>query len=658
MTSISPRVDRADRLIAAGFVGGALVEAAVRSHGRPEELALGCLGSGVFVVLAFRRARPLATMTIFTMLGLAWSAVQARLTPHASADSGVVVLAVLVAAYAVGAYGDRRQLLLGAPQPLLLILGVDLLQPTSESLPSVVPFAALFAAAIPVTAGRLARGRAELVEGLEAQARELEARREAQPAAVLARERLRLAEQFHATLVSGMRDLAARVETTADGPLTDGRQVGGIEHAARQLLARTREAVVALAGEPVPSAVEADTAPPFRRPRPDLQPWTALAAAALGAGLTIELPQLPMQVPGPLAVLTCAIVAVPLALAWLAPLAMTATLWVLVAAFDALIAPLDTSFTAIGLAFVPPFAVAALATRRRAAAGLLICGLGELTCFGPAGLADAAVILVLAWVAGSVIQERSRLADQLDRNAQLLAEQRETAERHAVAEERGRLARELHDALGHSLTVVALQAEAARRLWDTDRARAAGLVEVIRATTRDGLADLDAGFAPWPAPDRVGTTAALRELVCRARSAGLHVEADVDLDDDLLGPEAHVVVHRVLQEALTNVLKHAPGALVRVQVGRSGRQVAVAVANTRGGPSRGPDGSGHGLSGMQTRVVACGGQLNWARRPDGGFLVRAALPIAEPAGIAVTVPVPTRTPGPSGLMGPATPAVP
>jgi signal transduction histidine kinase len=649
---------RTDRLVAAGFVAAAAIEAAVRSAGRPTELALNVAGSVLFVVLGLRRTHPLAMMTTLTGCGLAGSAVQAWLTPHASTNSGVAVVAVLVAAYSVGAYGDRRQLLLGAWQPLLLILGVDLLEPSNEPLTSAVPFAALFVVVIPVTAGRLVRGRTRLVDRLRAQARELWAHREEHAGALLARERLRLAEQLHPTLESGMRALAARVDAVVAGAAPTGAradeagatEIGAIERAARQLLAQTREAVVALAGTTLPEPPGGTPRLRRWRRRHELQPWTALAAAAFAAGLLVELPRLAVRVPAPLAVLACVLAAVPFAIAWAAPLAATLAFWGLAVGLDAIVVPLDTSFTAIGLAFVPPFLVAALATRPRAVLGLVTCVVGELACFGPSGLADAGVVIVLAWSAGTVLQERSRLAEQLRGNATLLAEQRAEAARRAVVEERGRLARELHDALGHSLTVIALQAEAARRLGHTDPARAAELVRVVGATTHAGLTDLAGGFTE-PADDRLGSVDALTALVESARSAGLEVEATLINVSDLLGPEGQVAVHRVLQESLTNVLRHAPGASVRATVGRAGGHAEVAGLHPPGGTARASAGAGHGLTGMHERVVACGGQLDRGSTPEGGFRVRATLPVSRAAEHPAH-------PGPSRLAGSTTPVMP
>jgi signal transduction histidine kinase len=621
-------VPRGDRWIAGGFVLAAAIEPWIRGEAASWALAADTAGAVTFALLVLRRVRPLLMVTALCLLALLGTTGQALFAPSGARDSAVGVVALLVASYSLGAYASRRQLLLGAPQPLLLIVCIDLIEPGTESLASAVPFAALFVVLVPVLAGRLLRARARLVDRLDAQAAELEAHRDDQVQVALATERVRLAEDLHARLLAGMEDLARQISAVdVDGPApAEAVDVAAIESAARELLGATRTAVVRLAGPVSPDgavALPPGTTPPVR----DLRPWTALAGAALGAGLLLELSSMSLLVAAPVAVLGCALMALPLAFAWAAPVTMTVVLWCAAAGFDHLVAPLDASFTAIGLAFAPPFLVAALARRPRAVTGLGVCVLGEATCFGVPALADHAVILVLAWVAGLVLHERGRLADRLHTNTALLCEQRDAAARRVVLEERARLARELHDALGHSLTVVVLQAEAARRLWATEQDRAAALLAVIAATTQDGLESLRSGLLPGAAPGALLTSTALAGLFDRARAAGITVEASIDDLADLLGPEAEVAVYRVLQEALTNVLKHAPGARASVVVRRTSGGAELSVSSSGGRPATAA-GSGRGLLGMQARVLALGGQLDWSRWPDGTFRVRASVPAA------------------------------
>jgi signal transduction histidine kinase len=263
------------------------------------------------------------------------------------------------------------------------------------------------------------------------------------------------------------------------------------------------------------------------------------------------------------------------------------------------------------------FAVAVLCPRRWAVAGLLLCWLGQLAGVGTDDPAGEAVIILICWLGGLAVNEASRLVEQTRANNTLLSGQEVVAAQRAIVEERLRMAREIHDEIGHTLTVVALQAGAARRIAATDPARAAEVMRTIADVAREGATGV--GIAP--------DAADLGTLVQRTRAAGLVV--DVDLGDSaLLGPQERALVFRVVQEALTNVLRHAPGARATVSVRRAGGGVVVEVANTAPtGRSAGP-GTGRGLSGIRERVAAAAGSVSWARRADGGFEVRALLPAA------------------------------
>ena len=158
--------------------------------------------------------------------------------------------------------------------------------------------------------------------------------------------------------------------------------------------------------------------------------------------------------------------------------------------------PLGPKFAANSLAFVPPFMVAYFRDRRRAAAGLGICALGGLLCFGWAGFAKQYEFptMLAAWLACCAPAARSRLVEELRANNQLLAGQGEVSLRHAVAEERARIARDLHDSIGHHLTIIALQAGAARRLWTSDSLKARAALTTVARVVAHGSAELKMGF--------------------------------------------------------------------------------------------------------------------------------------------------------------------
>jgi signal transduction histidine kinase len=287
-------------------------------------------------------------------------------------------------------------------------------------------------------------------------------------------------------------------------------------------------------------------------------------------------------------------------------------------------------FAANSLAFVPPFLVAYFASRRRAAAGLGICCLGGALCYGwDAFIRQYDVVFLLAaWAAGRILAARSRLVLQVRSNNQLLAGQREASLRQAVAEERARIARDLHDSIGHHLTIIALQAGAARRLWTSDPPKAGTAFATIAGVAARGSAELrlglDTGLVLAGGTPPHGSLAALLD---NARAAGLQVTWHADPDPPDLPSDIELALFRVLQEALTNVLRHAPGATADVTFRSDGSHVELIVANSAGQqPSTWADGSSRGQRGMRQRVEEKGGRLDYGHRSDGGFDVRAWFP--------------------------------
>ncbi|MGN6088370.1 MAG: sensor histidine kinase, partial [Actinomycetales bacterium] len=182
------------------------------------------------------------------------------------------------------------------------------------------------------------------------------------------------------------------------------------------------------------------------------------------------------------------------------------------------------------------------------------------------------------------------------------------------------LARELHDQIGHSLTVVALQAGAARRLAASDPDRVALVMGTIASAAREGLTVL----GDRPLDDLEG---AVSVLLDRAGAAGLDVHAELPALSGraLQGPVEREAAYRVIQEALTNVLRHAPGSTVEITAVHVGTEVVITVRNTAA--DAGSDGgSGRGLPGLCERVAACEGELRWGPVEGGGFEVQAVLP--------------------------------
>jgi signal transduction histidine kinase len=292
---------------------------------------------------------------------------------------------------------------------------------------------------------------------------------------------------------------------------------------------------------------------------------------------------------------------------------------------------------------VGSYSVAAHSTLRRALAGLAVTTVGAII-YGQANhdimsgntgnewsAAFFATALLATWLAGVFVRDRREAKAQAARTA--AAEGR--AER-AVADERARMARELHDIVSHNLSVVVLQAAGAQAAGGTD---AGPTLEKIERSGRQALAEMRRLLGVLRQPDEpaagpelspqpgVAELAALAEGV---RAAGLPVVLVIDAEPDRLPAAVDISAYRIVQEALTNVLKHAGQASAQVTVRCGADEVLIEVTDDGAGPQAGgpPDG-GHGLAGMRERVTLFGGELVAGPRPAGGFAVRARLPLGE-----------------------------
>ncbi|MGI5452487.1 sensor histidine kinase [Streptomyces sp. CA-249302] len=236
--------------------------------------------------------------------------------------------------------------------------------------------------------------------------------------------------------------------------------------------------------------------------------------------------------------------------------------------------------------------------------------------------------VVAAWVVAiTAVAELART--RREQWARERAERAQAARRRAD-EERLRIARELHDVLAHSISVINVQAGVGLALLDTDPEQARTALTTIKAASKEALGEVrqvldtlrtpgDAPRAPAPGLDR------LPELVQQAASAGLAVE--VDGDPPRLAPGTDLAAFRIVQEALTNVVRHSGSRHARVHVEHDARALRLRVEDD--GPATGADagGSGNGLAGMRERAAALGGTIEAGPRPDGGFQVLAVLPL-------------------------------
>jgi signal transduction histidine kinase len=233
---------------------------------------------------------------------------------------------------------------------------------------------------------------------------------------------------------------------------------------------------------------------------------------------------------------------------------------------------------------------------------------------------------------GLVVRSRRGLTSQLAARGAELEAERELFAAEAVRYERARIARELHDIVAHCISVMVIQAGAGQRLAGKNPALAAEAFDAISEAVRQAESEIGRLVELLEHDHGSRGTDGIRlvdELVARAGAAGLAVSCRLRGSPDGLPEQASEAVYRVVQEGLTNALKHAPGAPVDVVIAEAGSRLEVSVAN--GPPTAPPSGlertgGGHGLAGMRERVSACGGELTAGPLDGGGWRVLARLP--------------------------------
>ncbi len=242
------------------------------------------------------------------------------------------------------------------------------------------------------------------------------------------------------------------------------------------------------------------------------------------------------------------------------------------------------------------------------------------------------------WILGIHINTRRAYLHSLEEKAARLERERDTQVQIAMAAERARIARELHDVVAHNVSVIVVQADGATYAIDTDAERAKRALETISLTGRQALSEMrrllgvlregdDAGpYAPQPGLDQ------LSELVEHVRESGLPLEFEVSGEPRPVSAGLQLTMFRIVQEALTNTLKHGGAeatALVRLRYGPDA--VEIVIADDGRGAAAPNDGDGHGLVGMRERASMYGGTAEAAPLPGGGFQVVARLPLREGA---------------------------
>jgi signal transduction histidine kinase len=366
----------------------------------------------------------------------------------------------------------------------------------------------------------------------------------------------------------------------------------------------------------------------------------ALAAVLLLLG-TIEVlatAEVPNLQSAPLVAISAA------ALAWRrrAPLAATGVVMSITVITSLVATPIDSLIVVIPVFALAIYSLGAYAASRRAAVGLVLSVVAVwIATFaedGP-GVDNLAFGLVVAggpWLAGWMVRRRTEQAVALALRAQELEGSQADRERAAVAGERDRIARELHDIISHSVSVMTIQAGAIEEVLDREPEEARRAAVSIRHTGREALDDLrrllgvlrDAEHDTQALTPQPGL-ADLEVLLASVRLSGLDVRFTVDGTPRPLPPAVDLSAFRVVQEALTNTLKHARATVASVGV-RYGTDTIDIEVTDDGVPDTGAHddrtSGGHGLVGMRERVALYGGELDYGRAPAGGFRVHALLP--------------------------------
>jgi signal transduction histidine kinase len=397
------------------------------------------------------------------------------------------------------------------------------------------------------------------------------------------------------------------------------------------------------------------------RPRVRLHPWTVgpravlgdvVLAAALAVTMVVELwkADRPDTVITPLSITVIVLASLPVLIRRQRPLlalvAGMATLYVVMATVDiyqtvpfptmvagysvALVTSRRTTIL-VGLALVPPVVLA-----------IAVFGHDDVllqTAEIPKNLAYVAAPLLI----GSAQRERRAAHAALVERAETAERTRDEEARRRVGEERLRIARDVHDVVAHAMVAINVQAGVGARLIDRDPELARRHLQDIKRVSGEALQDLRSTLGTLRSPDDDGGSVPvlptqgldeLDELGASLRSAGVEVELDVDPAASTVSAAVAATTYRIVQEALTNVVRHAHGSRVRVRVARQDDRVVIDVTDDGRGPvpvgAPAPGGSGNGVRGMRERAQAAGGTLEAGPEPGGGWRVHASLPVAAP----------------------------
>jgi signal transduction histidine kinase len=638
---------RRDLLVALALV----LIAELELQGRPDVSVVGAMG---LLLVALRWWRPGAVLLALCVLltADAWAGgvlVADLLAPLAAVAwlvSGVGArsrrpVAVLCCAFAVAALTTGDQL--GAPGRYGLLNDVAFY---------------VIAVAAPAVVGWILSERARQVDDLFHLTRTLEVDRDLPAELARAAEAEQLGRAVDAALAEQIRALVSAAERAEQlvvaEPYAALEIMGQVERQARQVLDELRSVIGTLRVSPPDEQAAPRSSPIASSHRTSLTAtastvergvrwsWADALLAATAVPVAVEVAVAsPAGWPLVVGLAGCAALAVLLAQARRRPLPVSVLLVLLIVTLNEWATPLTSTVTWLAPPLILGYVLGAHATRGRSLVGLGILGSGVasvtlLTAPGSRDWSSLAPTLTLtlgAWLCGRLVRRRGQRADLLTELARDLEAGRRDRARLAVAHERLRAARELHDVGAHAMTVICLQAGAAQRVWERHPELGLEAVRTVAAVSRSTLTELSrtlslrALHSPRAVLDP-GQTEALVEL---GRGLGLSLQVTVTGPPQLLSQHTGQVAYRVVQEALTNVARHASRSRVEVRLRYAADQLAIEIQN-RGAAEAGgrTQRSGLGLTGMRERVEGCRGHLTYGPTSE-GFLVRATLPTGTSA---------------------------
>lgn len=306
--------------------------------------------------------------------------------------------------------------------------------------------------------------------------------------------------------------------------------------------------------------------------------------------------------------------------------------------------PLSTADGPLLLAFAVALCTVAAEGRTAVAVllavvAMLLVGYGEVGS-GQRHLDDTSLYLFAGWLVaavaiGGLVRNRRAYLHEAEQRMRAVAREKEEEARSRAGEERLRIARELHDVLGHHLSLIHVQAGAALHRIDADPAQARSALSSIKQASKEALQDLRATIGVLRQVDEAAPTAPtpglarVDDLVAQARATGLAVHVQTDGEARPLPPEVDLAGYRIVQEALTNVTRHAGARTACVRISYTGHDVGVQIDDDGTGAPERDAGRGNGIRGMEERARALGGEFSAGPRESGGFRVRARLPLRE-----------------------------